>query len=101
MPDPLSYNTTYYWRVASLYEDDCTMDDYGPFSEPFSFTTRPGDGDYLNSVIVPNQFTLKQNYPNPFNPTTTIGYNIPFNNFVTLIVYDVNGKIVQTLVRMD
>lgn len=38
-------------------------------------------------------------YPNPFNPTTTLAYQIPKAGFVTLQVYDVNGRLVETLVR--
>jgi hypothetical protein len=47
---------------------------------------------------IPNTYSLSQNYPNPFNPTTTIQYNIPKDEFVKLIVYDVTGKIVKELV---
>lgn len=42
-------------------------------------------------------FFLDQNYPNPFNPTTTISFSIPSETFVSLIIFDVLGKIVSTL----
>ena len=42
---------------------------------------------------------LAQNYPNPFNPVTKIAYAIPQPGFVTLKVYDMVGREVQTLVN--
>lgn len=48
--------------------------------------------------LVPEVFALKQNYPNPFNPITTIEFAIPQKEFVTLKVYDLLGREVETLV---
>ena len=47
----------------------------------------------------PDKFELLQNYPNPFNPTTTIKYQIPENEFVSLKIYDVLGNEISTLVN--
>ncbi|MDP3149364.1 MAG: T9SS type A sorting domain-containing protein [Ignavibacteria bacterium] len=51
-----------------------------------------------NSTITPTQFSLEQNYPNPFNPATIIKFSVPQKSFVSLKVFDVLGKEVQTLV---
>jgi len=51
-----------------------------------------------NQNSSPANFQLYQNYPNPFNPTTTIQYEIPKSELVTINVYDVLGKHVTTLV---
>jgi hypothetical protein len=48
---------------------------------------------------VPNDFNLSQNYPNPFNPTTKIEYELPSSSHVSLTVYDVLGREIQTLVN--
>jgi photosystem II stability/assembly factor-like uncharacterized protein len=50
------------------------------------------------STEIPKDFTLYQNYPNPFNPTTNIKFSIPKAAFVTLAVYDMLGREIQTLV---
>lgn len=45
-----------------------------------------------------NNFLLEQNYPNPFNPSTTIKYKLPENSYVSLIVYDILGNNISTLI---
>ncbi len=47
----------------------------------------------------PTSFSLEQNYPNPFNPVTKIRYSISQPAFVTLKVYDMLGKEIQTLIQ--
>ncbi|MBX2821824.1 MAG: T9SS type A sorting domain-containing protein, partial [Rhodothermaceae bacterium] len=47
---------------------------------------------------VPHSAVLHQNYPNPFNPTTTLSFELDRSAPVTLTVYDVLGRKVETLV---
>jgi GH35 family endo-1,4-beta-xylanase len=46
---------------------------------------------------VPSAYQLSQNFPNPFNPATSIRYNISKTSQVTLKVFDILGRQVQTL----
>jgi hypothetical protein len=47
----------------------------------------------------PLVFSLGQNYPNPFNPITTMSLGISHSSSVILLVYDVLGREVATLVN--
>ncbi|MBI5401840.1 MAG: T9SS type A sorting domain-containing protein [Ignavibacteriae bacterium] len=51
--------------------------------------------------LTPQKYVLEQNYPNPFNPVTNIKFSIPKNGFVSLKVYDIMGKEVETLISKE
>jgi hypothetical protein len=46
---------------------------------------------------LPKSVVLKQNYPNPFNPQTTISYSLPKASLVTIDIYDLLGRKLETL----
>lgn len=48
---------------------------------------------------IPNSYSLLQNYPNPFNPITNIKFSIPATGLVKLIVYDILGREIITLLN--
>jgi hypothetical protein len=48
---------------------------------------------------LPTEYSLSQNYPNPFNPSTMIEFSVLSNEFVSLTVFDILGRKIQTLVN--
>ncbi len=53
------------------------------------------------STEIPASFSLSQNYPNPFNPMTKIKFQMSNESFANLIIYDVLGNEVATLVNQQ
>jgi len=48
---------------------------------------------------LPTRYWLSQNYPNPFNPETTIDFQTDAEGHVNILVFDINGNLVQELVN--
>jgi photosystem II stability/assembly factor-like uncharacterized protein len=53
------------------------------------------------SKEIPKKFTLNQNYPNPFNPSTNIEFALPKTTLAKLIIYDITGKEIETLINEE
>lgn len=88
----LSPGTTYHFRIAAQNVNGLV---HGPDR---SFTTFPSTsvGDQTD---LPGSFALYQNYPNPFNPETMIRFDLPMESTITLKIYDVLGRELETLVN--
>jgi len=65
----------------------------------FDTTLTTIDDHQINGI--PTEYRLEQNYPNPFNPSTNIAFTLPKAMPVSLIVYDLNGKRVEALVKNE
>jgi trimeric autotransporter adhesin len=55
----------------------------------------------LSNIVeigVPDKYNLSQNYPNPFNPVTKIDFDLPFDSRVRIVVYDMLGREIKSLV---
>ncbi len=55
--------------------------------------------DESDSQRGPSQFFLSQNHPNPFNPSTKLVYNLPLSSRIRIVVYDMYGKQIRTLIN--
>ncbi|MCH8011426.1 MAG: T9SS type A sorting domain-containing protein, partial [Candidatus Marinimicrobia bacterium] len=74
--------------TGTVYFDDLTVE---------KLATIAVDGEQEDGI--PKTFELANNYPNPFNPTTTIGYALPHDGMVSLIVYNLLGQHIKTLLH--
>ena len=79
----------YYYKLQSVSLDGNTS-----FHGPVFVGLTSAD---KNKTSIPDKYTLSQNYPNPFNPGTTIEFGLPKEGFVKISIYDINGKLVSTL----
>jgi len=105
----------YYYNGNSL-NFTCSRDDGGSFGEAVSVDVSINGIIYVawgmtgysiyeyNGYVgichdyLAKHYRLNQNYPNPFNPSTTISYAIPFDSHVKLTIYNISGRLVETLV---
>ena len=53
--------------------------------------------EIASDTPTPDSYELIQNYPNPFNPSTTISFSLPLDNHVMINIYDISGKLINTL----
>ena len=82
-------------------------------ANPMTFTVTPIHHSHLAKIInvngytfpvsiddeqMPNQFRLDDPYPSPFNPTTTIRFSVAVTYSSLLQIYDITGRLVETLV---
>ena len=73
---------------------------YGPvWKGPITVSTSAVEESDLSNI--PTSFELEQNFPNPFNPTTSIKFGLPTKSHVSIIVYNLLGQEITTLVNEE
>lgn len=104
-PKPTNYNDSYFSIDYTIHKEKYLID----YEKRYSYH---GTGfreklHYLDVIIIsvkstsdsiPENAFLSQNYPNPFNPSTKIKYSIPTRSNVKIVIYDVLGNTVDTLI---
>jgi len=88
--DSTTTGGTWLYRIKQVdYSGDSS------FSDPILITVTAVD--WQNNV--PTEFALQQNYPNPFNPSTVIQFSLATSGYTTLVIYNVLGQEVCSLIN--
>jgi hypothetical protein len=83
----------YYWAVwaEDLYHEKTRCE------EVFKITVQSQTG--IETITgLPDRYYLYQNYPNPFNPFTSLRYELPRDENVRLLIFNIRGALVRTLI---
>lgn len=116
----LDFTSHEYYRVMTpaVADGDTSSDDYGKGFRSVAFSPdetiayisgndqgaiyafeKPGVKVDERDAGLPEAYKLAQNFPNPFNPSTTITYEIATSEHVKLVVYNIIGQKIRTLVN--
>jgi hypothetical protein len=87
-PDTLLHETQYFWRIEAVNVVGSTS---GPV---WSFTTESASA--INTPVA-QEFFIAPPFPNPFNSSTTLSFDLNGELPLTLQVFDVQGRLVETL----
>ena len=84
------------WAVWAFLNGDSLKS-----SQTFNITFKRDNQISISQIgtNLPDKYALEQNYPNPFNPSTSIRFSVPEKSFVSLKVFDLTGKEVNSLVN--
>jgi len=89
--EEVTFGTWYYW--LQNVDMNGAIDFHGPISVNVS---QNGDG---GEPVIPAVTSLKSIYPNPFNPNTTVSFGLVNAENVKIVVYNIKGEKVKTIVN--
>ncbi len=89
--------------LPPLMQTEASPEEIQAFQKTFG--AEPPPPPYISSVneeiLLPARNELSENYPNPFNPVTTIKFSLAQTGFTELIIYNVMGQPVRTLLSSE
>ncbi|MBK6875901.1 MAG: T9SS type A sorting domain-containing protein [Ignavibacteria bacterium] len=99
--DQVQYPVRYEVEAVDKYEDRSVMSDFASgICVRGTVNADPiGPDSPEKESNVPENFALYQNSPNPFNPVTNIEYDLPVDGNIELKIYDIAGRLMNTLVN--
>ena len=88
--DPGLPSGDYIYNITAVYDGDWESD--WSVDAPVTVTGT------TNNILIPVRTELSGNYPNPFNPTTTIKFSLKEDSDVSIMIYNIKGAVVRTLI---
>mgnify|MGYP001277493820 CR=1 FL=1 len=103
--DVKSINNKIYFALTDYVDLNqvAILDQFGDEINRFDVGVIPTDFAIWDNTLLGSQinqsfdFVISKSYPNPFNPNTTLTINVPESGYLSVKIYDVNGKIVDTV----
>jgi hypothetical protein len=89
------------WKGSIIENTDGSYATVMVYGNTVAIDKISSNGEVLVAIeenTFPAQFTLSQNYPNPLNPITTIEFSIPEPQHIKLKIFDIKGRLIETLV---
>ncbi|MBK9333365.1 MAG: T9SS type A sorting domain-containing protein [Ignavibacteria bacterium] len=92
----LTPDHTYFYKICSY-----NLFGVSDFTNTVSARTKKNTSVINNLTEIPEGFFVSENYPNPFNPVTKIKFGLVERSFVTLEIFNIMGKKMETLIEKD
>ena len=90
-------------ETASDGTTGCCADELGPNDEAPDCAGVCGGDDTsclsIDELTTPDRYSITSVYPNPFNPVINISYGLPENTNIQVVVYDIGGNRIETLLN--